>query len=232
MSVPERQFVHLFEPAARHGALTLLLLHGTGGDERDLLGLGRALSGSAALLSPRGQVLERGMPRFFRRLAEGVFDEEDVVRRAGGLAAFVGDAADRYGFDPHRVVAVGFSNGANIAGALLLLHPGVLRGAALFAPMVPLGSGTIGGGDRGAWDGRLPDLSGVAAFLSAGRRDPIAPPESAERMAGLLHDAGAATELHWHDGGHALPPAHVGLARAWLAKLAAATGADADRPLP
>lgn len=220
MTAPELGFAHVFVPGTRPDDLTLLLLHGTGGDERDLLGLGRALGDTAALLSPRGKVLERGMPRFFRRLAEGVFDEEDLRARAGELATFVAEAAVRYGFDPQRVVAVGFSNGANIAGALLLLHPGVLRGAALFAPMVPLVPEP------------LPDLSGVAAFLSAGRRDPIAPPSSAERMAELLLAAGAAAELHWHGDGHALDHEHVALARTWLGKLAAATASDRPRPLP
>jgi len=198
-------FPHRFEPGP--GPATLLLLHGTGGNEDDLLPLGRALAPGANRLSPRGQVLEDGMPRFFRRLAEGVFDEDDLRRRAADLAAFVGEAADHHGFDPGKVVAAGFSNGANIAGALLLLHPGVLRGAALFAPMVPL------------LPSPLPDLRGVAVHVSAGRADPIAPPADARRLAALLTEAGAAVELSWHPGGHQLGPAQVRGAAAWLAGL-------------
>lgn len=215
---PDLGYVHVLVPGARPDGLTLLLLHGTGGDERDLLGLGRALSGDAALLSPRGTVLERGAPRFFRRLAEGVFDEADLVARAADLARFVARAADAYELDEDKVVAAGFSNGANIAGALLLLHPGTLRGAALFAPMVPLVPAA------------LPDLSGVAVIASAGRADPIAPLDQAERLADLLSDAGAAVTLRRHEGGHTLDAAAVTEARAWLAKLSAAI--DAGRPLP
>ena len=117
---------------------TLLVLHGTGGDEHDLLPLGRAIAPGATLLSPRGKVLEHGKPRFFRRLAEGVFDVDDLKRRAAELGDFVGAAAAPYGFDTSRLTAVGFSNGANIASALLLLRPEVLSRAVLFRAMVPL----------------------------------------------------------------------------------------------
>jgi len=195
-------FTHVFEPGS--GPRTLLLLHGTGGDERDLLGLGRALDPDAALLSPLGKVAEAGMPRFFRRLAEGVFDEEDLVARAAELAGFVRASADAYGFAADQVVAAGFSNGANIGAALLLLHPGVLRAAALFAAMVPL------------VPAELPDLAGVRAFLSAGRADPIAPAAQAERLAALLTAAGADTTLAWHPGGHSLGADQVREARSWL----------------
>src|ERR671920_1283811 len=133
----EAGFVHRFDPAKEPGAPTLLLLHGTGGDENDLLPLGRMLDERAALLSPRGKVLENGMPRFFRRLAMGVFDQEDLVNRTHELAEFVTASASEYGFDPGRVFAVGFSNGANIAASLLLLHPSLLAGAVLLRPMVP-----------------------------------------------------------------------------------------------
>src|SRR5881394_3555931 len=131
-------FIHRYEPpAADAGPITLLLLHGTGGDEHDLLPLGRVLLPGAGMLSPRGQVSEHGANRFFRRLAEGVFDQEDLARRTEALAAFVEAAARAYGFDRAGVVAVGFSNGANIAVSLLLRHPGVLRAAVLLRPMVP-----------------------------------------------------------------------------------------------
>src|ERR1700722_20097652 len=121
-------FIHRFVPAAtRASAPTLLLLHGTGGSEDDLLDLGHSLLPGAALLSPRGKILENGMPRFFRRLAEGVFDEEDLIHRTHELADFIEAAAKRYAFDPHKVIAVGYSNGAKIAASTLLLRAGALQ---------------------------------------------------------------------------------------------------------
>lgn len=210
-------FVHRFEPARAPDALTLLLLHGTGGDENDLLEFGRALDPQAALLSPRGQVSEYGANRWFRRLAEGVFDTGDLLARTDQLAAFVTGAVSRYGLDASRLVAAGFSNGANIAATLLLRHPQLLRAAVLFAAMVPLN------------DPPMADLSGVGVFLAAGRTDPIAPPEQAERLAEQLIERGAAVELRWHPGGHSIHPRSLTQAIAWLGKLRAATSTD---PLP
>jgi predicted esterase len=201
------QFIHQFIPGSAPGAPTLLLLHGTGGDETDLLGLGRALDGTAALLSPRGKVLERGMPRFFRRLAEGVFDLEDLTRRTHELADFVADAATRYGFDPRNVIAVGFSNGANIAASLLLLRPETLAAAALFRPMVPLVPET------------LPDLSRVPVFIAAGRQDPIVPTAEAERLAALLRQAESPVSLHWEMAGHGLMQGDLAAAQEWMARI-------------
>ena len=197
-------FAHRWVPPAPGEERTLLLLHGTGGNEDDLLPLGRAIAPGAGLLSPRGRVLERGMPRFFRRLAEGVFDEADVVRRAGELADFVAHAAGRYGFDPTRVTAVGFSNGANIAAALLLLRPETLAAAALFRAMVPL---------RPA---QLPVLRGRRVLISEGRTDPIVAAAEAESLASMLRGAGAEVTLAWQDAGHGLVGADVDAARAWL----------------
>lgn len=194
---------------------TLLLLHGTGGDEHDLVPLGRALSPAGGVLSPRGKVSENGMNRWFRRLSEGVFDTADLIARAGELAEFVTAAAHEHGFAPSRVVAVGFSNGANIAAALLLLHPRILRGAALFSAMLPLRPEV------------MPDLGHAGVYMSAGRDDPMAPPDSAEELATLLTDAGAGVTLEWHDAGHRLGPEQVPPARAWLDKLTAATAGDA-----
>lgn len=202
-------FTHRFIPAERPDAPTLLLLHGTGGNENSLLELGRMLSADAAQLSPRGPVLEQGMPRFFRRLAEGVFDVEDLIQRTQDLGNFVEAAARAYSFDPQRVVAVGFSNGANIAAGLLLLRPGLLAGAALFAPMVPLEPDPP------------PDLSATPVFLGAGRHDPLVPTENTERLARILLDAGAAVTLHWHPGGHALTQDEVQAAADWLSPLSA-----------
>jgi phospholipase/carboxylesterase len=200
---PLEGFVYRYQAGAAPDSPTLLLLHGTGGNEDDLLPLGPMLTPEAGLLSPRGQVLERGMPRFFRRLAEGVFDEEDLKARSAGLARFVVSAADRHGFDPRRVYAVGFSNGANIGASLLLLHPGVLAGAVLFRAMLPIVPDT------------RPTLSGTAVFMSNGRRDPIVPPESADRLAALLREAGADVTQVWQQAGHELTRADLSSAREW-----------------
>jgi len=197
-------FVHRFLPAEAPGLPTLLLLHGTGGDENDLLDLGRTLQPRAALLSPRGKVLENGMARYFRRLAEGVFDLEDLEYRTGELADFVAAACQAYRLDPARLTAVGYSNGANIAAALLLLRPGTLPAAVLFHAMVPLVPQT------------LPDLRGKRVFLAAGRADRLIPPRESERLAGLLKEAGAAVSLFWQPGGHGLERAELEAAGEWL----------------
>ena len=197
-------FVHVYEPAADPAAPTLLLLHGTGGDERDLLPLGRSLAPGAALLSPRGKVLEQGMPRFFRRIAEGVFDLEDLRAQTKDLAAFLPAAAAHYGFDRQRVVAVGFSNGANIAASLLLLAPGSLAGAVLFRAMVPLVPDP------------LPTLAGASVLVSAGRGDPLVNPAETERLAALLEAAGARVTLEWQQAGHNLANGDITAAKAWL----------------
>jgi len=199
-------FDHLYRPSGQPGAPTLLLLHGTGGDEHDMLPLGRLMP-SANILSPRGQVLENGMPRFFRRLAEGVFDVEDVKRRAGDLAAFISEAAAHYGFDASRVVAMGFSNGANIASATALLHPGVLKGAVLLRAMVPLEPDP------------LPALADFRAVISNGTADPMVPREETDRLAKLLHRAGAEVEVHWQPTGHQLMPGDFAVAKTWLAAI-------------
>jgi predicted esterase len=205
MSRPDLGFAHLFQAPADRGEPTLLLLHGTGGDERDLLPLAGTLAPQAGVLSPRGKVREGGMPRFFRRVAEGVFDLEDLRRRTRELADFVGAAAGRYGFDPHRVVAVGFSNGANIAASLLLLEPALLAGAVLFRAMVPLVPDP------------LPAIPGTPVFLSSGEEDPLVARAEAERLAALLRHAGADVTLHWEPAGHSLAPGDASAARAWLA---------------
>ena len=200
-------FVHRFAPPGGSSPpFTLLLLHGTGGDEHDLLRLGELLAPAAALLSVRGKVVENGMPRFFRRLAEGVFDTEDVKFRAHELADFLPIAAERHGFDPRRIVAAGYSNGANIAAAMLRLRPEALAGAVLFRPMVPLAPG------------RLPELRDKPVFVGAARQDPIASPQQAEALARLLQSAGAAVTLRWSKGGHQLASEDVAAAREWLSQ--------------
>lgn len=196
-------FVHRIIPPANGGpAPALLLLHGTGGNESDLVDVGRLLDARAALLGIRGKVLENGLPRFFRRLAEGVFDEKDLVFRAAELRDFLQAAVREYRLGP--LVAVGYSNGANMAAALLLLHPGLLAGAILFHAMLPL------------IPAQPPDLAGRPVFLTAGRHDPLVPRESVEQLARLLKEAGARPDLYWCDGGHGLAPEEVAAARQWL----------------
>jgi predicted esterase/catechol 2,3-dioxygenase-like lactoylglutathione lyase family enzyme len=213
-------FVHRYIPPAAGaelaGSTTLLLLHGTGGDEEDLIPLGRDLLPGAGVLSPRGKVLERGAPRFFRRIAEGVFDQEDLAHRTGELAEFIEAAAKTYELDRDGIVAVGFSNGANIAASLLLRRPGLLRGAVLLSPMVPFEPDA------------LPALTGTSVFIGAGRADPIVPAAQAERLAELLRQAGATVTLHWEPGGHAVSKGEVDAARQWIAQCLAARGARRD----
>ena len=174
---PVPDFIHEFVPG--RSERTLLLLHGTGANERDLLSLGRELDQNASLLSPRGQVLENGMPRFFRRLAEGVFDLEDLKRRTHELADFVAAAAEHYQFSAEQVIAVGYSNGANIAASILLLRPQTLHGAILFRAMVPL------------MPPAQPELSSVRVWIGAGDQDPIIPTSESQRLAELLRGSGA-----------------------------------------
>jgi phospholipase/carboxylesterase len=195
-------FFHRFLPG--ESGVTLLLLHGTGGDENDLVPLGRELAPDAAILSPRGKVSEYGAARFFRRLAEGVFDHEDLVFRTHELAGFIDAAAEEYGLDLSRLVATGYSNGANIAASLMLLHPGLLRAAILLRAMVPFEPEEV------------PDLSGMPVFLAAGRRDRMIPPQNTERLAEILREARADLDLRWRNTGHPLTYEEVAEAKAWL----------------
>ena len=198
-------FIHEFVPGS--SSRTLLLLHGTGGNERDLIPLGRELDPNAALLSPRGKVLESGMPRFFRRLAEGVFDLEDLKFRTNELADFVTAAAKHYGFARDNLVAVGYSNGANIAAATLLLRPEILPIAILFRAMVPL------------HPDKLPNLSSVRVWIGAGDQDPIVPPPETKRLVDLLRRAGADVTIRFAKAGHGLTTDDLQAARHWLGEL-------------
>jgi len=198
-------FIHHFTPAHETpSARVLLLLHGTGGNENDMVPLGRDLDPAAALLSLRGNVLENGMPRFFRRLAEGVFDEEDVVRRANELADFIPAAAAKYEFDPAMLTAIGYSNGANIAAAVLLLRPGVIKSAVLLRAMVPLTPAA------------LPDLAGTRVMICSGTHDPIIPVENAKRLTTMLREGGADVTLRLEDAGHQLVFDEIAAAKKWL----------------
>lgn len=196
------RFIHRFVPGT--SGETALLLHGTGGNEDSLLQLGRILRPDANLLSPRGQVLEGGrMPRFFRRLAEGVFDLKDLEARTGDLAQFIEESARQYQFDPRRVTAIGFSNGANIGASLMLLRPEVLSRAVLLRAMVPL-------------EPEPKALAGTQVWVGAGRYDPIVPPENTSRLAALLTERGAKVRLDWREVGHQLAEGEVEAISSWL----------------
>ena len=199
---PQPDFIHEFVPGS--SSRTLLLLHGTGGNERDLIPLGRELDPNASLLSPRGKVLENGMPRFFRRLAEGVFDLEDLKKRTHELADFVVAAAQRYEFDLKKIVAAGYSNGANIAASILLLRAETLAAAILFRAMVPLVPES------------QPDLSSVRVMIGAGSVDPIVPASETKQLAELLRNAGADVTIRFFQGGHELTQADIHAAQEWL----------------
>jgi predicted esterase len=202
---PDLGFVHVYEPGS--SGRTLLLLHGTGGNEYDLLSLGKELDPEAGRLSPRGPVLENGHPRFFRRLAEGVFDLEDLERRTNDLADFVLAAAGDYQFDPSQLVAVGYSNGANIAASVLLRRPEAIRAAILLRAMVPFEPE------------RLPDLAGTKIWIAGGKQDPIIPRANTERLATILGEAGAKVTANFFEAGHGLTSTELALARRWLEQL-------------
>ncbi|MGG1658330.1 alpha/beta hydrolase [Brevibacillus sp. NRS-1366] len=195
---------HIFRKGTDPGAPTLLLLHGTGGNEHDLLPLASRIHPGASVLSVRGNVLENGMPRFFRRLAEGVFDEEDLVIRTQELNEFLDQASVEYKLERDNIIAVGYSNGANIAGSLLFHYPDVLRGAILYHPMVPR---------RGI---PLPDMSQVPVFIGAGTNDPICSPQESKELQQLLTEAGASVTLHWESYGHQLTGMEVDASAKWF----------------
>ena len=202
---PQPDFIHEFVPGS--SSRTLLLLHGTGGNERDLIPLGRELDPNAALLSPCGKVLENGMPRFFRRLAEGVFDLEDLKYRTNELADFVTSAAQHYGFATDQLVAVGYSNGANIAASLLLLRPEIMHEAILFRAMVPLIPDTV------------PELSSGRVWIGAGDQDPIIPTSETQRLVEILRSAGADVTIRVFHAGHGLTNGEIEIVKQWLTNL-------------
>lgn len=196
--------MHVFREGTNTAAPVLVMFHGTGGNEHDLLPLAELLSPGSSVLGVRGNVLENGMPRFFRRLAEGVFDEADLVFRTHETKQFLDEAAARYGFDPGQMTAVGYSNGANIAGSLLLHYGSLFRSAVLLHPMVPL---------RGL---EVPSLNGLPVFIGAGTNDPLIPAAETEELSGMLEAAGAAVTVHWGNQGHRLSTAEAEAARNWL----------------
>jgi phospholipase/carboxylesterase len=197
---------HIFNKGTNPTKPTLLLLHGTGGNELDLLPLAGRIDDEASVLSVRGNVLENGMPRFFRRLAEGVFDEEDLIFRTYELNQFLDEAAEKYQFDRNNMIAIGYSNGANIAASLLFHYENALKGAILHHPMVPR---------RGI---ELPDLTGKSVFIAAGTNDPICSPMESSELQSLLEKANAEVELHWENRGHQLTFEEVEAAAKWYRK--------------
>jgi len=199
--------IHIYQQGSTSNGRTLLLLHGTGGTEHDLLQLATIIDSEANVLSVRGNVLENGMPRFFRRLAEGIFDIEDLVFRTEELNQFLDEAAVKYGFDRTKIVAVGYSNGANIAASLLFHFENALAGAILHHPMVPR---------RGI---ELPNLKGKKVFIAAGTNDPICPPIESEDLKALLEGADADVAIHWEDRGHQLTMMEVQAAATWYKKI-------------
>ncbi|WP_338079474.1 alpha/beta hydrolase [Aquibacillus halophilus] len=194
---------HIFREGSDKSKPVLLLLHGTGGTEQDLLPLGDMIDSTASVLSVRGNVSENGMPRYFRRIAEGVFDEEDLIFRTKELNEFLGEAAEKYQFNRNNIIAIGYSNGANIAGSLLFHYENALKGAMLHHPMVPR---------RGV---ELPNLAGLPVFISAGENDPICPAQETKDLDELLSKAGATVEVHWENNGHQLTQTEVSAAADW-----------------
>jgi phospholipase/carboxylesterase len=192
---------HIYRQGNNDNSEVLLLLHGTGGDEEDLLPLAEMIDPDAAVLSVRGNVDENGMNRFFRRLEEGVFDEEDLLYRTQELHDFLDEAAEKYNFERNRLTAVGYSNGANIAASLLFHFDNPLKQAYLFHPMVPR---------RGI---KLPEMGNLPVFIGAGSNDPICKPEETEELHGLLKEAGAEVELYWADKGHQLTREEINKAK-------------------
>jgi len=194
---------HIFQKGKDGNKPTLLLLHGTGGNEFDLLPIAKRIDEDLSVLSVQGNVLENGMPRFFKRLAEGVFDEEDLIFRTKELYEFLDEAAEEYDFDRNHMIAIGYSNGANIAASLLFHYQDSLKGAILHHPMVPR---------RGI---KLPDLTGKSVFIAAGTNDPMCPPEESDELKSLLEKANAKVKIHWENKGHQLTTEEVEAARQW-----------------
>lgn len=194
---------HIFKKGSNTSKPTLLLLHGTGGTEQDLLPLAEIIDQEANVLSVRGNVLENGMPRFFKRLAEGIFDEEDLIFRTTELNNFLDEAAEKYEFDRNNITAIGYSNGANIAASLMFHYQDALQAAILHHPMVP----------RRGID--LPNLSGKKVFIAAGTNDPICSAKESEDLHSLFKNAGAQVDLHWENHGHQLTINEVKAAASW-----------------
>ena len=197
-------FIHNFIPGQNNDGRILLLLHGTGGNEDDLLTIAQMIDERATILAPRGKVLENGMPRYFRRLAEGVFDLEDIKFRTAELADFIINASKKYSFNIHSVVAIGYSNGANIAASLLLTRPESMNRAILFRVMVPL------------TPDKFPNLSDKKVFISGGKFDLQIPQKKTMELKGMLEKSGADVKMNWEESDHALVSDDIVKSRSWL----------------
>lgn len=197
-------YKHIYQTGTKLDLPTLLLFHGTGGSEHDLLPVAEKISPDSSVLGVRGNVLENGLPRFFRRLLEGVFDEVDLVKRTHDLKKFIDEAAKHYGFDRSNLVAIGYSNGANMVGSLLFHYPSIFRGAILHHPMVPI---------RGI---QLPSMKGLPVYIGAGRNDMVCSPEEADELKHMLQEAGARVTIHWENYGHQLTSTEVTKAAEWF----------------
>jgi len=198
-------FIHKYIPSSGADSdTTFVLLHGTGGNEEDLIPFGQFLAPGAAYLGIRGKVMEGGAARFFRRLAEGVFDEQDLRFRTQELTEFLAQATVAYALNPQKLVAVGYSNGANIAASIMLLKPDTFSAAVLLRAMVPLEPET------------LPQLNGKPVLMQSGRQDPIIPVRNSERLARMLGDSGADVTFHLLAAGHALTNAEFATAKSWV----------------
>ena len=197
-----KEFIHQFERG--NGEITVLALHGTGGSEHDLIPLALDLFPGASVLSPRGNVSENGASRFFRRFGEGRFDLENLREETENLAQFVQSSSQKYGFDAQKVIALGYSNGANIAASLLLSSPQTLSGAILLRAMTPFSPETI------------LDLEGKPVFLAAGRQDPLVPMENIDALARMLESARADVTLRFENAGHNLSSTEIEAARAFI----------------
>ncbi|RUW26692.1 alpha/beta hydrolase [Mesorhizobium sp. M4B.F.Ca.ET.215.01.1.1] len=187
------------------GSPLLFVFHGTGGDENQLVSLGRELVPSASIVSPRGDVSEQGAARFFRRTGEGVYDMEDLARATGKMAAFI--KAHVEAAKPSTVLGLGYSNGANILASVAFAEPGLFDAAVLMHPLIPFEPQVKG------------SLAGRHVLITAGRRDPICPPNLTSRLEAYLRADGAAVTVEWHDGGHEVRPNEIEAARQLFAGL-------------
>lgn len=198
-------FVHIFKKG--NGKTTFCLLHGTGGDENDLVPIARSIDPHAGVIGIRGNVSENGMNRFFRRHAEGVFDQEDIILQSGNMMAFLQKAAAHYEFTLQHTTFLGYSNGANIATSVLFLHPQIVQSAILLRPMLTLVPDIA------------PDLSGHKIFIAAGLHDGLVPVEHTNKLADLYRTYGAVVELAWLNAAHGLTREDIEKAKIWYKKI-------------
>lgn len=200
-------FIHIYNEPLMGNSTIFLLLHGTGGDENDLIQLAKMIDPQAGILSLRGNIDENGMNRFFERKAMGVLDEDSLKKETVKLNEFLDAAASEYNFKKEQLVVLGYSNGANIAASLLFHYKDTLYQGMLLHPMVPLRSV------------ELPDLSKQRLFIGAGENDPICPIEETKELEKLLSDAGASITMYWGNNGHSLSQNELNAASMWYENL-------------